>query len=155
MTKLITYTSLLLCLTFVLPSCEYFQFGGLTKEEYMRDYRKFIQSIEGSYRTIDLETWGLKDKELYRFSHDLYKAHDPALSFQEKLLLGKYPIMYYLYRYKSMVEVEVHDNIYDDVAMLKRSLSEIMDTTQHIFYEFDHELRAMMDGFRGKQEVPE
>ncbi|MFK7903985.1 MAG: DUF6565 domain-containing protein, partial [Chitinophagales bacterium] len=92
-----------------------FYFGGYeflssntsTKKDYIHSYEAFINGVSKNYMTYSLEAWEEADKDFYKLSHGLYQEYYREMSLPEKMEVGKLPIMYNIYKYKSTIEREV------------------------------------------------
>jgi uncharacterized membrane protein len=58
--------------------------------------------------------------------------------------------MYYIARYKSMLDHEINDNYRQDTKAIVQNLAEIMDSTAHVYDVFDEEIRGMLRDFGSK-----
>jgi hypothetical protein len=91
----VMYKILAVCMTFlVFLSC-----NKLTKEEYISQYKIFIEDIEENHQIYNEKDWQEKDKTFNRFSNELYKIYVSEFSIEDKVLLVKYRIEYDIYRY--------------------------------------------------------
>ncbi len=146
---------LLLWIVLLSSSCEYLGFNVTTKNEYMQNYQDFIVKVQDNYNAYNRKDWETADKKMETFSHEMYKKYTNELSFRDKLTIGKYPIMYYLSRYKAMLNDEIDDKYRDDTRMILKNLIEIMDSTAHVYDVFDDNVRGMLQDFRSRIELEE
>lgn len=134
--------------------CDYMNFNVKSKEDYLVEYRQFIDEVSNKCGDTNYVSnrnyWENADQELYHYSHDLYIAFSGELNFREQLEIGKYPIMYYLCKYRGMVDRQVQMVYNKDTEILLRSLTEIMDSTAIIYDGFDKELRDMLLDFKSR-----
>jgi hypothetical protein len=80
----------------LLSSC-----SPLTKEQYISDYRQFINEVKENKDTYSEEQWQKKDILFGKYSNTLFPKFESALTPEDKIILTKYHIEYDVYRYKN------------------------------------------------------
>ncbi len=133
----------------ILGGCSYFKSKG-NKQDFLDAYRSFMQDVQGNYNIYDSKDWNVADEKIVDFSQNQYRVFEADLTFHEKLEVGKYPILYHLYKYKRTVKDQVNLQYRPDAQKLKESLTEIMDTTANVFNGFDKDIREMLIDFKRK-----
>lgn len=134
----------LLIILLTASSCNYV-LNVTSKSEYLNNYRKLIQEVQNNYHNFNEVHWERYDKELNNFSQTLYVHFIDDLSYQEKLEVGKYPIMYHLAKYKNTIATQVDDTYKKDVELLQESLTEIVDSTKNIYTNFESETKRVIN----------
>lgn len=139
--SLLYYTFLLVCL---LSSCQYLEYSSMKKDDYVQNYRVFLQEVQANYQTYDAAQWQIADDKIQQFSHQLFQRFEQDLNFEERLEIGKFPIMYHLSKYKLLVDEQVKRVYESEGLTLVRHLTEIMDSTYTIYDGFDSQLRDLL-----------
>ena len=134
--------SILLFLT--LSSCQYLEYVGMNKDDYVQNYRLFLTEVQANYQNYDAEQWKNADNKMQQFSHQQFERFEQELNFEERLELGKFPIMYHLSKYKQLVDERVKRVYESEGQMLVRHLTEIMDSTYTVYDGFDSNLRDLL-----------
>ena len=93
---------LLLLLLLTLGSCNYFKSKG-NKQDFLDSYRSFMQDVQSNYNIYDSKDWNVADEKIVDLSQNQYRSFETDLTFHEKLEIGKYPVLYHLYKYKRTV----------------------------------------------------
>lgn len=133
-----------LLLFFSLSSCQYLEYVGMNKDDYIQDYRLFVAEVQENYQNYDVSKWKDADNKMQQFSQQLFERFEKDLSFEERLELGKYPVMYHLSKYKQLVDERVKRVYEQEGQTLVRHLTEIMDSTYTIYDGFDNNLRDLL-----------
>lgn len=81
--------------SFVVSSC-----FNMTKEQYLSEYKGFVQQIKDNQQGYITEDWVKMDKIHYRYSEELFKKYEKDFTVEEKVILAKYRLQYDVYRYK-------------------------------------------------------
>lgn len=87
---------ILISVLLIISSC-----SNMTKEQYLSEYKSFINSIKEDRNTYTEKDWQIPDKKFYQFSEVLYKKFENELMIEEKIVLAKYRIEYDVFRYSS------------------------------------------------------
>ncbi len=120
-----------------------------TKEDYIHSYEAFVNSISKGYMTYGADAWKEADEDFYKFSTNLYQEYYLEMTLTEKMKLGKLPIMYHIYRYKSTVEREVAGAVVENSRTLRRHLQDIIGETADIYDgSYDQRIRDILDDFK-------
>jgi len=134
-----------------------FYFGGYeflssdtsTKKDYIYSYEAFINGVSKNYMTYSLEAWEEADKDFHRFSHNLYQEYYREMSLPEKMEIGKLPIMYHLFKYRSTIEREVAGSVVENTRSLRSHLQDIISNTAEIYDgSYDQRIRDILDDFK-------
>ncbi len=141
----------LFCLTQY--SCKYIDIKTFDKAEYMGNYRSFIKDVQSNHRVYTKDDWGKADAKLNDFASNVYKHFTNELTFKEELELGQLPIMYYLCRYKSVINKKIERDYRPDTQELVNSLTAIMDSTNNVYEGFDEGLRNILLDFKSRSET--
>ncbi|MBL7785682.1 MAG: hypothetical protein JNM36_07240 [Chitinophagales bacterium] len=128
-------------------SCDYFK-SKPSKDEYLAAYRSFMQDVQQNSNIFDSKDWNNADGKINDFAQTQYYIHEGELTYHDKLEIGKYPIMYYLAKYKKLSRNQVSEVYQNDAKALHRNLVEIMDTTSSILTGFDRDIRNMLIDFK-------
>jgi hypothetical protein len=86
-----------------------FSCSPLTKEQYISEYKHFINTVKEDKYNFSEEQWQEKDKLFGKYSNDLYSKYESALTAEDKIILTKYRIEYDVYRYKNEAEETMLD----------------------------------------------
>lgn len=134
-----------------------FYFGGYqflssdtsTKNDYIHAYEAFINNTSKNYLTYSVEAWEEADKKFYKFSKNLYEEYYPEMSLSEKMEVGKMPIMYHLFKYKSTIEREVASAVVENTRALRAHLQDIISETADTYDgSYDQRIREILDEFK-------
>ncbi|PSJ76092.1 hypothetical protein C7N43_15560 [Sphingobacteriales bacterium UPWRP_1] len=147
---------ILLLLGLCLPvACRFFDSSGNSKEQYLSDYRKWMLGINAQCNSIskpDDAAWQKADEELAAFTGKQYRRFYPELSFKERLEISKFPVLYYLCRYKAVVKERTNLEFKSEVDSLVTNLSVIMDSTAAIYQDYDAGIRQILHEFKSRNE---
>lgn len=120
-----------------------------TKKDYIHSYQAFVNNISKNYLTYSAEAWVEADKSFYRFSNGLYQEYYAEMSLAEKMEVGKLPIMYNIFRYKSTIEREVAGTVVENTRALRAHLQDIISETADIYDgSYDQRIRDILDDFK-------
>lgn len=149
--RLFSYTNAFIALLLLvgLGSCSYFKSKG-NKQEFLDSYRSFMQDVQSNYNIYDSKDWNVADEKIVELSQNQYRVFEADLTFHEKLEIGKYPVLYHLYKYKRTVADQINLSYRPDAQKLIESLTEIMDTTANVYKGFDKDIREMLIDFKRK-----
>ncbi|OWY26111.1 hypothetical protein C7N43_36325 [Sphingobacteriales bacterium UPWRP_1] len=146
----------LLLLGLCLPAaCRFFDSSGNSKEQYLTDYRKWMSGINAqcnSFSKPDDPLWQKADEELAAFTGKQYRRFYPELTFKERLEISKFPVLYYLCRYKAVVKERTALEFKSEVDSLVNNLSVIMDSTAAIYKDYDAGIRQTLHEFKSRKE---
>jgi hypothetical protein len=95
----------------------------LTKEEYISQYKIFIDDVEENCQNYQENDWQERDKAFNKFNNELYKTFETEFSTEDKVLLAKYRIEYDIYRYNDEAK-------------------EILVGLFNLYFELDRELKS-------------
>lgn len=124
-----------------------------TKQDYIHSYEAFVNNISKNYLTYSAEAWVEADKDFYRFSHGLYQEYYAEMSLPEKMEVGKLPIIYNIFRYKSTIEREVAGTVVENTRALRAHLQDIISETADIYDgSYDQRIRDILDEFKAHGE---
>ncbi|QQS29039.1 MAG: hypothetical protein IPM47_19735 [Sphingobacteriales bacterium] len=149
---LLYYSGLFIFLMLViLPAC---RSGGDNKDVYLKNYRNLMKELESRCGKTDLLSndsfWQDMDDQIYEFSGIYYWRHFENLTYKERLEINQFPVMYYLCRYKSVVNERVQFEFQSEVETLVKGLTEIMDSTATIYKDYDSGIRDILHEFKGR-----
>ena len=99
----------------VMVSLVIFSCSNMTKEQYLSEYKDFIQQIKENQQGYTIADWAEKDKIHSNYCDRLFKKYENELSVEEKVLLAKYRLQYDVYRYKNEAKetmLEIFDMYY-------------------------------------------
>ncbi|MGB1242042.1 MAG: DUF6565 domain-containing protein [Chitinophagales bacterium] len=147
----LTIVVVLLGAMFFFGGYEFLSSDTSTKKDYIHSYESFINGVSKNYMTYSLEAWEESDKDFYRFSHSLYQDYYREMSLPEKMEVGKLPIMYNIYKYKSTIEREVAGSVVENTRSLRSHLQDIISNTADIYDgSYDQRIRNILDEFKEK-----
>jgi hypothetical protein len=95
---------------FIIISC-----SNMTKEQYLSEYKSFIQQVKNSRQDYTAKNWEEMDRIHYKYCNELFKKYEINFTVEEKILLAKYRLQYDVYRYKDEVKealLEIFDLYY-------------------------------------------
>ncbi len=93
------YTIVLLYF-FLINSCT----APLSKEEYLKDYEEFIETVSKDCKTYDENDWKKKDEKFDKFNREWYDKFKEEFTWKDELVLGKNSVQYNMYRAKNDVK---------------------------------------------------
>lgn len=124
-----------------------------TKADYIHAYEAFINNTSKNYLTYSVEAWEEADDDFYKFSQKLYNEYYTEMSLAEKMKVGKLPIMYNLFKYKSTIEREVAGTVVENTRALRSHLQDIISETAEIYDgSYDQRIRNILDEFKANGE---
>ncbi len=83
------------CLIFLLSICLFSCKAPIdSKENYLKEYKSFVEEIKEHKDEYSSEKWKEKDIEFKKFSSELYQKFESELGFLEQARIAKYAIMY-------------------------------------------------------------
>ncbi len=130
--------------------------GEGDKESYLTDYRLLMKDLETRCGRADIASdddyWQDTDDKIYDFAGIRYWQYYEQLSFKERLEINKFPVMYYLCRYKSVVNERVQFEFQGEVETLVKGLTEIMDSTANIYKDYDAGIRDILHDFKSRED---
>lgn len=148
-------TFILVCL-FQLNACGLFDTSGSSKEAYLSEYRSWMDNVEEICGDVSIkpddEIWEETDILLSEFTGKQYRQFYPELSFKERLEISKFPVLYYLCRYKTVVDERVKLEFRGEIDTLVRGLTEIMDSTATIYKDYNSGIRESLQDFKSRSE---
>jgi hypothetical protein len=95
---------------FAIASC-----SNVTKEQYLSEYKDFIQQVKKDRQDYTTKNWEEMDRIHYKYCNELFKKHEMNFTAEEKILLAKYRLQYDVYRYKDEIKeavLEIFDLYY-------------------------------------------
>jgi hypothetical protein len=121
---------------FIISSC-----SNITKEQYLSEYKNFIQHVKNNRQEYSTNNWEEIDKIHYKYCDKLYKKHEKNFTPEEKILLAKYRLQYDVYRYKDelketlleifdlyyTIQSEVDEQSINFLSNRKNAIKEIID----------------------------
>ncbi|MEZ4885565.1 MAG: DUF6565 domain-containing protein [Chitinophagales bacterium] len=120
-----------------------------TKKDYIHAYEAFVNNVSKNYLTYSVDAWTEADKDFQKFSAKLYKEYYPEMSLSEKMEVGKLPIMYHIFKYKSTIEREVAGSVVENTRELRNHLQDIISNTAEIYDgSYDQRIRNILDDFK-------
>ncbi|MEM9549104.1 MAG: DUF6565 domain-containing protein [Bacteroidota bacterium] len=66
----------------------------VTKEDYLTEYKAFIDDVKENKNNYSEEDWKKKDEAFKRFSEELYEQYENELGFFEQARIAKYALVY-------------------------------------------------------------
>ena len=117
----------------VLCSCSIF----MTKDDYLSDFKKFIDTTILKHSIYKGEDWEKSDKKMDKFSNELYNKFKSKLTSEDELVLMKYRIQYDLCKAKDMTKetFQIISNFLnrDDTKESLQSITNILNTEADSF----------------------
>jgi len=104
-------------------------FKGLTKDEYLTEYRDFIKYMHTNYHDFTFEDWEKSEKILHQYSHNYYRYYKAYMTDNERLEVNKFPILYHLSRYKRLISDEISTHYKRDGQILRKSVQDVLQSS--------------------------
>jgi hypothetical protein len=100
-------------------SCSFY-----SKDDYLKDFNKFINDVETNFESFSEEDWKLKDADFQNYTTELYEKFKEELTDDDQKLIGKLKTKYLLVKSKSEMK-NLGKQINDGLNQLKGAVDEI------------------------------
>ncbi len=143
---------LLFLLVGLLPACQFLQTD--TKDKYIERYGKFINQFQEESAQYTPQKWEEAEDKIIEMSYDQYRQFEPEMTYNEKLEVNKWRLLFYLAQYRYMVQQHVQVTLGSETETLLQSLRQLMDSTYTIYDGYDEDMRRILFKFKHHDEVP-
>ncbi len=127
-----------------------------TKEEYIKEYKIFIEKIEKNSSSYTTEEWDRVTKEYEKFNHIWYDKFSKELTFNDKLIVLKNSTIFNMYKsiskiksksnnldedklkiivdsLRAKLEYYKNNNMKDDINKMKKQVEELGEDVKELF----------------------
>jgi len=118
----IFYFIIFIGISLLLTSC-----APQTKEDYMRDYKEFMNDVSNNHKEYSSKDWEKADKDFKKYSDKLKKKFSNELTLLEKGILLGNEVEYSVYKAKQPIIDLLNNYSTDDYESIKKQIKEYKD----------------------------
>ena len=151
-------TAVSIVLIAVVFSCE-----PNSKEQYMSDYKRFIDNVSANYKSYTSDDWKKADETFAKFNNEWYNKFKDQFSLEDKVRVTGYQVKYNALKAAKEIGNFYNLNMKEDVEKLRdkikyyvdnhmeRDLDSLLQEAKKVSNEVYEEIKRMANEMKSKK----